>query len=143
MSGSDTMDGVWLLVPARGGSKGIRGKNLRSLAGRPLVMHVLDELSRLVPRTESKVKGTSVVEERRYDPRRRRIEKTIRCGSFQGSPAPLELLESVRAYAPEELADMLRRAGLAPAERFGDLRGAPFDARNSPRCVLVGRKGPA
>ncbi len=50
MSGSDTMHGVWLLVPARGGSKGIRGKNLRSLAGRPLLMHVLDELSRLVPR---------------------------------------------------------------------------------------------
>jgi spore coat polysaccharide biosynthesis predicted glycosyltransferase SpsG/CMP-N-acetylneuraminic acid synthetase len=50
MSGPDTMDGVWVLVPARGGSKGIRGKNLRSLAGRPLVAHVLDELSRLVPR---------------------------------------------------------------------------------------------
>ena len=50
MSGSDTMDGVWVLVPARGGSKGIRGKNLRSLAGRPLIMHVLDELSRVVPR---------------------------------------------------------------------------------------------
>jgi len=114
--------------------------------GGPFVLdffNLAPTLSRLVPRTESKVKGARVVEERRYDPQRRRLEKTIRCGRFQGSPAPLELLESVRAYAPEELAGMLRSAGLAPAERFGDLRGTPFDARNSPRCVLVGRKGPA
>ena len=44
-----TLDGVWVLIPARGGSKGIRGKNLRSLAGRPLMLHVLDELARVVP----------------------------------------------------------------------------------------------
>ena len=49
MADSGTLDGVWVLVPARGGSKGIRGKNLRSLAGRPLILHVLDELSRVVP----------------------------------------------------------------------------------------------
>lgn len=99
-------------------------------------------VSRLVPRTESRLKDACVVEERRYDPRRRRLEKTIRCEESRGLSAPLELLESVRAYSPEELAAMLRRAGLATAERFGDLRGSPFDARNSPRCVLVGRKDP-
>lgn len=32
---------TWILVPARGGSKGIPRKNLRLLAGRPLVQHVL------------------------------------------------------------------------------------------------------
>jgi len=42
-----TASGSWY---PRGGSKGIRGKNLRSLAGRPLILHVLDELSRVVPR---------------------------------------------------------------------------------------------
>ncbi len=50
MTDPGSMSGVWVLVPARGGSKGIRGKNLRPLAGRPLIRHVLDELSRVVPR---------------------------------------------------------------------------------------------
>lgn len=50
MSDPGTLDGIWIMVPARGGSRGIRGKNLRTLAGRPLILHVLDELSRVVPR---------------------------------------------------------------------------------------------
>lgn len=33
------------LVPARGGSKGVRGKNLRSVHGRPLILHTLDLLT--------------------------------------------------------------------------------------------------
>ncbi len=37
MSDPGTLDGVWIMVPARGGSRGIRGKNLRTLAGRPLI----------------------------------------------------------------------------------------------------------
>jgi spore coat polysaccharide biosynthesis predicted glycosyltransferase SpsG/CTP:molybdopterin cytidylyltransferase MocA len=37
---------VWLLVPARGGSKEIPRKNLRLLAGKPLIRHVLEELGR-------------------------------------------------------------------------------------------------
>ncbi len=50
MADSDSLANVWILVPARGGSKGIRGKNLRLLAGRPLLLHVLEEAGRLVPR---------------------------------------------------------------------------------------------
>lgn len=30
------------LIPARGGSKGVPGKNLRELAGRPLIVHAID-----------------------------------------------------------------------------------------------------
>ncbi|MEM6456477.1 MAG: acylneuraminate cytidylyltransferase family protein, partial [Acidobacteriota bacterium] len=35
------MSGVVALIPARGGSKGLPGKNLRPLAGRPLVAHTI------------------------------------------------------------------------------------------------------
>lgn len=33
---------VWALIPARGGSKGIPGKNIRPFAGRPLLAHSID-----------------------------------------------------------------------------------------------------
>ena len=36
------MHDVWILIPARGGSKGIPGKNLRPLAGKPLITYVLE-----------------------------------------------------------------------------------------------------
>ena len=36
---------MWVLVPARAGSKGIPRKNLKPLCGKPLVSHVLDRLS--------------------------------------------------------------------------------------------------
>jgi len=35
---------VWILIPARAGSKGIPGKNHRLLGGKPLIRHVLDNL---------------------------------------------------------------------------------------------------
>lgn len=35
------------LVPARGGSKGVRGKNLRSIHGRPLILWTLDLLTQI------------------------------------------------------------------------------------------------
>lgn len=37
------------LIPARGGSKGIPGKNLRIIGGKPLVIHTLDLARQLVP----------------------------------------------------------------------------------------------
>ncbi len=41
----DKLSNVWILVPARGGSKGIPRKNLRLLAGTPLILHTLVKLS--------------------------------------------------------------------------------------------------
>lgn len=35
-------DDVWVVVPARAGSTRVRGKNLRPLAGRPLLAHTLE-----------------------------------------------------------------------------------------------------
>ncbi|HEX9762689.1 MAG TPA: hypothetical protein VGA97_06275, partial [Acidimicrobiia bacterium] len=47
------------IVPARGGSQGIRGKNLRPLKGKPLILHTLEtladvaEIDRVVVSTDS------------------------------------------------------------------------------------------
>ena len=81
------------------------------------------------------------LEERRtYDARSRRLEKTTRA---IGGGAVRVRRESVRAYAPVELAALFRHAGLRVTARFGDLSGAPFRPRSSPRCILVARKAPA
>ena len=48
-AGERLPDDVWLVIPARGGSKGVPGKNLRLLAGRPLLRHTLDRLSGWAP----------------------------------------------------------------------------------------------
>ncbi|MBI2901779.1 MAG: acylneuraminate cytidylyltransferase family protein [Planctomycetes bacterium] len=36
------MSGTWAVVPARGGSKGLPGKHLRYLRGRPLIAHTIE-----------------------------------------------------------------------------------------------------
>lgn len=43
------MEGFWVLVPARGGSQGVPGKNLRMLGSRPLILHVLKTVARVLP----------------------------------------------------------------------------------------------
>lgn len=40
---------AWCLIPARGGSKGIPKKNLRMLAGKPLILHAVDTALGLFP----------------------------------------------------------------------------------------------
>ena len=42
MTQRDTDMQVWAIIPARGGSKGIPGKNLAPLAGKPLICHSID-----------------------------------------------------------------------------------------------------
>jgi CMP-N,N'-diacetyllegionaminic acid synthase len=49
------------VIPARGGSKGLRGKNIRPLAGRPLLVHSL-ELARLCPEIARTVVSTDSAE---------------------------------------------------------------------------------
>jgi SAM-dependent methyltransferase len=95
-------------------------------------------LKGLVARTERRVGRTWLIEERWHDRRRKRLEKRIRIEAVR-RPA-CELRESVRAYSPAELQRLARRAGLTVLRRYGDLRGAPFYAARSPRCVLVARK---
>src|SRR5687768_10899826 len=41
---------TWFLVPARGGSKGIPRKNVKPLAGKPLIHHALETIRRIAPK---------------------------------------------------------------------------------------------
>lgn len=52
-----SLDPCLAVIPARGGSKGLPGKNIRRLAGLPLLQHSI-ECSRLVPRIARTVVST-------------------------------------------------------------------------------------
>ncbi len=94
-------------------------------------------LAGLEPSETRTVGGRTVEIERWYDERSERINKRIR---LVGSEYPLKtFVESVRAYAPEEVEASLEAAGLSVVERFGSFSGAPF-RHDSPRLILVARK---
>jgi len=46
---AEGLEGVWALVPARGGSRGVPGKNLRLLGTKPLILHALGMLRGILP----------------------------------------------------------------------------------------------
>ena len=83
MPSRDIMADTWIVVPARGGSKGIRGKNLRPLAGRPLILHVLDEMACIVPRERLVVTTDDSI---RTSARNRLCGTVVRCqeGAING-----------------------------------------------------------
>ena len=92
----------------------------------------------LVPESEREGEGGSVIRERRHmTPDGRRVTKEVRI--FRGEKLAAEYTESVRLYAPAELAARLARAGLPEEARYGDLAGLPFGAESA-RLVLVGRR---
>lgn len=91
----------------------------------------------LVRESRSFAGGVALRERRWYDARRGRLNKLMLRGPYDRKGA---ILESVRAYAPSDLRTLLERAGLKIVAQHGDLNGADFDARTSPRCVLVAEK---
>lgn len=108
--------------------------------GAPFIMDYFSleaALAALVPFSERTVDGMRLLERRSFDRRRARLLKVIRVVRKGGGKL---LRESVRAYTPQELEALLRRAGFEVRACFGDLLGAPFVAAASPRCVLLARK---
>ncbi len=92
----------------------------------------------LEPRTERRAGSFRVIEERRYDAARRRIEKRITIGQ-DGSSHARDYFESVRVYSPDEIASLLAAAGLEATRMLGDFAGRPHDP-GSPRMIVLGRK---
>ncbi|MCZ7646732.1 MAG: class I SAM-dependent methyltransferase [Planctomycetota bacterium] len=97
-------------------------------------------LANLAPSSERAAGGETLVETRRYDPARGRIEKAIAVLDAASRAEKRRMVESVRAYAPDELAGLFAETGLSVRARFGSLLGEAY-AENTSRCVLVGVKG--
>ena len=102
---------------------------------------LLDYLNRdqviatLVPEDTAVHGDVCVTQQRRFDFRRGRVEKTIALRKADGSVKLFR--ESVRAYTLAELERMCARAGLRIDYVFGDADGAPYHA-GSPRLVIAG-----
>jgi len=92
----------------------------------------------LVARDERRVRGHHVVQERALERGGRYVVKRIRvCRGDDGPPLTAE--ERVRLYTPDDLADLLARAGLRVQEACGDYDGGPLTGA-APRCVLFARR---
>jgi SAM-dependent methyltransferase len=114
----------------------------------------------LNPRSERRVEPFDIVERRRYDAQKRRIEKHTHLryrpsGGTSGGPldGPLDgpsridgldgrsrsYHESVRIFSRPEITALLHGADLEVERVLGDFSGAPHDAA-SPRLIVLGRK---
>ena len=40
---------IWAIIPARGGSTGVKGKNIKKLNGKPLIAHCIETLTNQIP----------------------------------------------------------------------------------------------
>ena len=127
------------VVPARGGSKGVPRKNVRDLAGRPLIAWTLDAVAeastpmRLVVTTDddeiadlAEEHGAEVV---------RRPEELARDDS-PTEPAVLHVLESMAR--PEGLRAVLLLQATSPVRRLGTLDRAFREFSESGADALVG-----
>jgi SAM-dependent methyltransferase len=91
----------------------------------------------LVSEDERRVGNRRVIQKRRLDEEGTVVVKEILIlGPGQEEPE-VRYYERVRLYAPEELEEMLREAGLELEHTFGDYSGAPACA-DCPRCILLG-----
>ena len=84
--------------------------------------------------------GAEVVQRRRLADGGRVVEKRIRVAPRGGGPSR-EFVERVRMYRPEELDEMLGRAGLDPSGAFGAYDGSPHSDA-SPRYIAIARARP-
>jgi SAM-dependent methyltransferase len=88
----------------------------------------------LVPEETLKVAGSTVRVSRSVSPDGRYV-----CKSILGANGR-QFRERVRLFEPQQMADMLKGAGVTVRYRFGDYDAAPLTP-SSPRTVLVGQVG--
>jgi ubiquinone/menaquinone biosynthesis C-methylase UbiE len=90
----------------------------------------------LVPYSERTEGNLTIQESRRIEDGFVRKTIVIR----QPGEPDRHYLEQVKLYSREKFLDMLRKAGLKPAQVFGDYDGAAYDPAASPRMIFIGGK---
>jgi SAM-dependent methyltransferase len=124
------------------------GENRAVLEGvfralKPGGVFVLDHMNRpyvlahLVPQNDQELRGRHVHNQRRITPDGRRVEKTMTIRDDAGHQQVF--FESVRLYAPEELAALLQQVGFADLALYGSFQGEPLQA-DSPRLLIIAHK---
>lgn len=113
---------------------------------RPGGSFVLDFLNRgptlrsLTAESRREVAGVRVVERRWVDPGGPFLRKTVEAEPGGAVLPGLPREERVRLYSPGELRALTAAHGLTAHTELGDYHGAPFDAEQSARFILVTRK---
>ncbi len=87
----------------------------------------------LVPAERVTIDGREVTVRRELSSDGHHVTKTIETTGGR------RFCERVRLFEPDEIAGMLRRAGVAVRRRYGDYGGARLDAA-SPRTILAGQR---
>lgn len=93
-------------------------------------------LSALVPEDSKQINGKQVVQQRRFNQKTQRLEKTI---IIENDAGQRRFTESVRLYRKDEMLQMAVSAGLAVSGTHGSLNGEAHQA-SSPRLILTGGK---
>lgn len=105
------------------------------------LMNAARAVRTLVPTTERQVAGFTVIENRRYDKLRRRIEKDVTLRDTRGETAK-SYTESVRVFSTDEITALLANAGLRVDRLLGDFTDAPYHD-DSARMIILGSKPPS
>ncbi len=93
--------------------------------------------SQLVPEDRRQVDDSTVIQRRRIE--QGSVVKVIEIQRERGEPSRESFEERVRLYAPGELGELLRRAGLEVEGRYGGYDGRP-PGPDSERMILAGRR---
>jgi N-acylneuraminate cytidylyltransferase len=136
------MPGVLAIIPARGGSKRLPGKNVRPLAGRPLIAHTIEavracaDVTRVVVSTDDPAIARASLEAGAEVPFLRPAElSTDAAGSMEVVFHALEWLRTHEGYAPEAV---LLLQATSPLRHAGHLTEAfQLHRSTSPACAVV------
>jgi SAM-dependent methyltransferase len=86
----------------------------------------------LVPEETVELQGEKVRVTRSVSPDGRYVCKSIR------APAGQQFTERVRLFEPEQITDMLQKAGVSVRQQYGDYEASPLTPQ-APRTILLGQ----